>query len=136
MSHDEYPHPTEEREAAITAALRVVVAERSWGDDTVPMDDLSEYDTRDAFALAARAYVRAIDRLPATNRPPGWDLEDAEQLRAEVAQLTEVQAWLRATNARNNRVIKVFVDHHQQHPLPEDVRKKVVAAMDGKEESR
>lgn len=134
MSHDEHPHPTEERESALTAALRVILAERNWAEDAVPQD--SEYDARDTFALAARVYVRAIDRLPANRRPPGWDLEDAEQLRAEVAQLTEVQAWLRATNTRNNRVIEVFVKHHQQHPLPEDVRKKVVAAMDGKEESR
>lgn len=123
------PHPTAEREDLLTAALRVALAERTWGTDAVPED--SEYDAREAFAMAARVYVRAIDQLPERERPPGWDLNETEDLRAQVAQLTEVQAWLRATNARNNRVIEVFVKHHQQHPLPEDTRKAVVAAMDG-----
>lgn len=131
MSYDEYPHPNEEREAAITAALRVVVAERSWADDDVPLDDLSEYEARDAFALAARAYVRAIDRMPARERPSGWDLTDAEELRAKLVIATETADMLRAQRDRGQRVVDVFVKHHQQHPLPEDVRKQVVTAMDG-----
>jgi hypothetical protein len=128
MTRDD-PHPTAERKDLLTAALRVLLAERNWGTDAVPQD--SEYDAREAFAFAARAYVRAIDVLRAEDRPSGWDLNDTEDLRAQVARLTELQAWLRATNERNGRVIGVFVKHHQQHPLPEDARKAVVAAMDG-----
>lgn len=113
----------------LTAALRVVLAERTWGTDAVPED--SEYDAREAFALAARVYVRAIDQMPERERPPGWDLTDTEDLRAQVARLTEMQTWLRAMNDRNNRVIEVFVKHHQEYPMPEDARKAVLAAMDG-----
>lgn len=129
MSRDEYPHPDEQREALLTAALRVALVERTWGTGAVPED--SEYDAREAFALAARVYVRAIDQMPERERPAGWDLNDVEDLRAQVAQLTEERDWLRATVNRNTRVIEVFVDHHRHHPLPEDIRKKVVYAMDG-----
>lgn len=129
MTRDD-PHPTAEREDLLTAALRVLLAERNWGPDAVPED--SEYDAREAFDLVARTYVRAIDALPVEDRPRGWDLNDIEQLHAQVTQLTETLKWVRATNDRNGRVIQVFVDHHKQHPLPEDVRKKVVAAMDGR----
>ncbi len=128
MTRDD-PHPTAEREDLLTAALRVLLAERNWGTDAVPED--SEYDAREAVAFAARTYVRAIDVLPLADRPHGWDLNDIEGLRAQVANLTEERDWLRATVDRNDRVIGVFVNHHQEHPLPEDVRKQVLAAMDG-----
>jgi len=128
MTRDD-PHPTAEREDLLTAALRVLLAERNWGADAVPED--SEYDAREAFDFVARTYVRAIDVLPVEDRPRGWDLNDVEDLRAQVVQLAKERNWLRATNDRNNRVIEVFVNHHRKHPLPEDARKQVVAAMGG-----
>jgi hypothetical protein len=128
MTRDD-PHPNAEREDLLTAALRMLHAERTWGTDAVPED--SEYDAREAFDFVARAYVRAIDVLSVEDRPRGWDLNDIESLHAQVAQLTEERNWLRATNDRNSRVIQVWTNHHQKHPLPEGVRKQVVAAMDG-----
>lgn len=128
MTRDD-PHPTAEREDLLTAAVRVLLAERNWGTDAVPED--SEYDAREAFAFAARTYVRAIDVLPTEDRPASWDLNDIESLHAQVTQLIEEVAWRRTSNERANRVIAVFVNHHRKHPLPEDVRKQVVAAMDG-----
>jgi hypothetical protein len=126
MSDDDYRHPDEEREAVLTAAVRVLLAERNWDPDAVPQDD--EYEARDAFALAARTYVQAVNRCGTRL----WELDDAEALRVEVQRLTEERNWLRAVNDRNNRVIRIWADYHANvHPLPEDVRKKVVAAMDG-----
>lgn len=121
MTRDD-PHPNTEREALLTAALRVLLAERDYGSDE---------ESRDAFAMTARAYVRAVDLLPDGDRPVGWDLDNVEDLRVRVAQLTGKCAWMRATIARDDKTIGVFVDHHKKHPLPEDVRKQVLAAMDG-----
>lgn len=128
MTRDD-PHPTAEREDLLTAALRVLLAERNWGTDAVPEDD--EYEAKNAFAFAARTYVRAIDVLAVEDRPRGWDLNDAEDLRAKLEFATKELAFWRAHGDRQQRVVDVFVKHHQQHPLPEDVRKQVVAAMDG-----
>lgn len=122
MTRDD-PHPTAERGDLLTAALRVLLAERDYGSDE---------ESRDAFAMTARAYVRAVDLLPDGDRPVGWDLDDVEDLRVRVAQLTGNCAWMRAAIARNDKTIGIFVDHHKKHPLPEDVRKRVVAAMNGK----
>lgn len=130
MSYDEHHDVSGQREDLLTAGLRVLLAERNQDPDAIPQDD--EYEARDAFALTARTYVRAIDMLPDGHRPPGWDLDEIEALRVQVARLTEERNWRRAAIDRNDRVIGVFVDYHANvHPLPEDVRKKVVAAMDG-----
>jgi hypothetical protein len=130
MSEDEYSFPQEERELLLAAALRVLLAERNWATDAVPQDD--EHEAKDAFALKARTFVRAIDALPEGRRPCGWDLDDAEKLRVQVRQLTEERNQLRAWADRQNRVLDVFVGFHRNvHPLPEDARKRVLAAMDG-----
>lgn len=121
-----------EREAAFRAALRYALAVAS--DDAMleglPDDYLA--DAGAAFARACRDYVCAVDRHPqAVQWPHRWEPDDAGKLRNQVADLTSENAWLRAAVERNDRVIAVFVDHHCQHPLPEDVRRRVVAAMDG-----
>lgn len=131
MPEDGCAHPSHELDRLLAAALRMALAERNYGEcDAVPEDDESE--ARDALALAARAYVRAIDPLPKYYRPTGWTLDEVDALRVQISELTEEVEWRRASIARNDEVIGVFVDYHiNVHPLPEDVRKKVVAAMGG-----
>lgn len=127
MSDNEH-RPDEERHALLTAAVRLLLAERNWGADAVPEDD--EQEARDALALAARAYVLALN----AHGTRLWKMEDAESLRVETQRLTEEVTWMRATIDRNNNVIKIWADYHANvHPLPEDVREQIVAAMHGAE---
>lgn len=127
MSEDRDRRPEEAREALETAALRAVLAERTEYDSgAVPQDD--RWEAGDALAPAARALVQTYN-LCGTHL---WQMDENEALSVKVQRLTEENGWLRAAVARNDRVIELFVDYHcNVHPLPEDVRKQVVAAMDG-----
>lgn len=133
MSDDYWrDHTRDQREAAFRAALRYALAHAN---DEAMVDGLPENEVENAqyaFAVACRDYVRAVDAHPdATQWPHMWEPDDTAKLRNQVAELAEQNAWMRATIERNDRILSVFVEHHRQHPLPEDVRKKVLAAMNG-----
>lgn len=135
MSDDYWrDHTRDQREAAFRAALRYALAHAN---DEAMVDGLPEDETEHAqyeFAVACREYVRAVDAHPeATQWPHRWEPDDTAKLRNQVAELTAERDWMRATIERNDRTIGIFVDHHLQHPLPENVRKQVVAAMDGRD---
>lgn len=129
MCEDRDRHPDGEREDLMDAAIRVLYAERELYEDAYAPDS---YEARRILACAAQTYVRAIDRLPEGCRPRDWQMDEVEELRARAASLAEENAWLHALAERNNKVIGIWADYHiNVHPLPEDVRKKIVAAMDG-----
>ncbi len=134
MSDDDYwrDHTRDEREIAFRAALRYALA---CANSDAGVEGLPDNDVENAqfgFAVACRDYVRAVDRHPdATQWPHQWEPDDTAKLRNQVAELTEQNVWLRATVDRNDQVLGVFVKHHMDNPLPESVRKQVLAAMDG-----
>jgi hypothetical protein len=63
--------PPNEHDDLIRAALRVIHADHYGREDDPHADAESEYAS-ERLALAARAYVRAVDALPEGELPIGW----------------------------------------------------------------
>ena len=61
----------EAREAILTAALDILRYERALGAETPPIGHLKRAE--DALAAGARDLVTAVDGLPWSSQPKGWD---------------------------------------------------------------
>jgi len=139
MSGEYYEQEIEE---ANEARHRLLVAAQWMATERLDYDGMQrrvDWVERDKFASdlrkAAYDYVQAVNQMTSgqnfasAQRP--WDLTDAENLRNQVTELNRELAWRKVAMDRNDATLKVFVEHHKDHPLPEDVRKRVSAAMQG-----
>lgn len=60
------------------AALEALLAS-DYGDESRPHYDASAQHAEEQMALAARDLVRAVEALPANERPIGWDSSESAQ---------------------------------------------------------
>jgi hypothetical protein len=66
-----YYAPVAENETVVKAALRVVTATHYAREDD-PHADADHEHSQEQLALAARALVEAVDKLPEDKQPIGW----------------------------------------------------------------
>lgn len=86
-----YPPPWLQTQQLVTAVLRQIQANH-YADEASPHWDAEREYSAEQVALAARQLVRAVDALPAEQRPIGWDLGDldtADRMRVRIQRLQQ-----------------------------------------------
>lgn len=72
-----YPPPQPQTYQLMAAVLRQIQANH-YSDESSPHWDAEREYSAEQVALAARDLVRAVNALPADQRPIGWDTNDLE----------------------------------------------------------
>jgi hypothetical protein len=88
----------------VSAVLRLVHSTH-YADEASPHWDAEREYSTEQVALAARELVRAVDELPADQRPIGWDIGDldtTDRLRVRVERLERQLADQNHSAAKGN----------------------------------